>query len=180
MIVAFSGKIGSGKSAVSIAVAQALHLPQVSFGNYVRQQAQLRQLEPTRQHLQELGEHLLQTNALGFCRAVLDQEPNWTDGVVIDGIRHQTVLQLLRQLVAPQSLFHVHLTLEEEVRTQRLAQRPGEIPANVQEQYRAAAHPTEQQVNETLPIIADMVVDSAGSLETVVAQIMGLLTRRKV
>lgn len=179
MVIAFSGKIGSGKSAISTAVAQALHLPQASFGNYVRQQAQLQQLEPTRQQLQDLGEHLLQADAAGFCQAVLDQVPTWRNGLVLDGIRHQAVLQLVRQLIVPQSLFHVHLTLEEEVRTQRVAQRAGELPADVAEKHRAAAHPTEQQATEILPRVADLVVDSASSLEEVVAQITRSLSREK-
>lgn len=175
MILAFSGKIGSGKSAVSTAVAQALGLPQVSFGDYVRHQAQLRQLPQTREQLQDLGEHLFQADALAFCRAVLGQAPNWTDGVIIDGIRHQAVLHLLRQLAAPQPLFHVHLTLDEAVRTQRVGQRPGEPPADVQEQHRAATHPTEQQVTEALPGLADIVVNSSFGLNEVVTQIIELL-----
>jgi cytidylate kinase len=177
MVIAFSGKIGSGKSTVATALAQTLGLPQVSFGDYVRQQAQLRQLPQTRQQLQDLGEHLLQTDASAFCREVLGQAPNWPQGVVVDGVRHQDVLQLLRQLVVPQSLFHIHLTLDEATRTQRVEQRSDGLLAHGQEQYRTGTHPTEQQVTEALPRVADIVVNSSVSLPEIIAKIKGSLLK---
>jgi len=170
MVLAFSGKIGSGKSSVSAAVAQVLQLPLVSFGGYVRQQAQLLELEPTRKQLQDLGESLLQADARGFCAAVLAQASSQAAGLVVDGIRHESVLQILRQLVLPEQLFHIHLTLEEEVRTERVTQRQGETIGE-EEQRRIVNHPTEVQVMDVLPNLADIIINSAGKLDDVVNQV---------
>ena len=93
MVLAFSGKIGSGKSSVSVAVADGLHLPWVSFGNYVRKRAKAQELEPTRQHLQDLGQALLLADADAFCAAVLAQAPDVENGLVVDG--YSTLLFLV-------------------------------------------------------------------------------------
>lgn len=171
MVLTFSGKIGSGKSSISAAVAQVLHLPLVSFGGYVRKQAQLQQLEPTRKQLQDLGESLLQTDAQGFCAAVLAQAPSQNAGLVVDGIRHESVLQILRQLVLPQRLIHIHLTLDEALRTERVTQRQGAI-IDEEEQRRIISHPTETQVVDVLPSLADIIVDSVDELDNTVSQVI--------
>lgn len=171
MVLAFSGKIGSGKSSVSAAVAQVLQLPLVSFGGYVRQQAQLQQLEPTRKQLQDLGEKLFQVDARGFCAAVLAQAPSQDAGLVVDGIRHEAILHILKQMVAPQRLLHIHLTLKEELRTERITQRQG-IIIDEDEQRRIVNHPTEAQVADVLPSLADITVDSAGEIDNVVGQVV--------
>jgi cytidylate kinase len=171
MVLAFSGKIGSGKSSVSAAVAHVLQLPLVSFGGYVRQQAQLLALEPTRKQLQDLGESLLQADAQSFCAAVLAQAPSQAAGLVVDGIRHESVLQILRQLVLPQQLLHIHLTLEEEVRTERVTQRQRET-IDEEEQRRIISHPTEVQVVDILPSLADIIIDSVDELDNTVSQVI--------
>lgn len=177
MVLAFSGKIGSGKSSISAAVAQALQLPLVSFGGYVRQQAQLLGLEPTRQQLQDLGESLLQADAQSFCAAVLAQAPNQDDGLVVDGIRHESVLQILKKLVIPQQLLHIHITLEEDVRVERVIKRQG-ITTDEEEQRRIINHPTEVQVADILPNLADITINSAGELDDVVNQVKFALDDR--
>ena len=96
LVVAFSGKVGSGKSSVSAAVAQKLGWARVGFGDYVRKVALTQHLEATRQTLQDLGQHLLDTDARAFCEAVLAQAPISSSPLVIDGVRHEHVLQLLK------------------------------------------------------------------------------------
>lgn len=169
MVLTFSGKIGSGKSSVSAAVADALNLPWVSFGDYVRKQAVVQLLEPSRQHLQDLGQTLFQADAVAFCKAVLSQTPDWQKGVVVDGIRHVDVLNIIKRLVTPQQLIHIHLVLDEPMREARVTSREGVVEES--ELIRMNNHPTEVQVLELLPSVADVVVSSTGALDTVVEKV---------
>ncbi|GAA4506600.1 hypothetical protein GCM10023172_35970 [Hymenobacter ginsengisoli] len=169
MVLAFSGKIGSGKSSVSAAAADALNLPWVSFGDYVRKQAVAKHLESSRQNLQDLGQKLLKADAEGFCQAVLSQAPDWQHGLVVDGIRHVDVLTIIKRLVIPQQLIHIHLALDEPMREARVTSREGVVEES--ERIRMNNHPTEEQVLELLPSIADVVVSSTGTLDTVVEKV---------
>ena len=169
MVLAFSGKIGSGKSSVSMAVAESLHLPWVSFGDYVRKQAKAQELEPTRQHLQDLGQALLLADADAFCAAVLAQTPDVENGLVMDGIRHSNVLRIIKRLVAPQQVIHIHLLLDEDLREERVVGRQGVV--ELDEQRRMSNHPTEEQVFELLPSIADLAIGSFDTLDAVVQKV---------
>ena len=169
MIIAFSGKIGSGKSSVSKAVAQSMGWARVSFGDYVRQVAQQQNLGDSRQVLQDLGEHLFENDALVFCMAVLGQAPADCSGIVVDGIRHTLVLDIIKKLAQPQRLVHIHITLDEEEREDRIKFREG-IQSEL-ELERMDNHSTEIQVYKTLPQIADMTVDSADNIDKIVENI---------
>ena len=169
MVLAFSGKIGTGKSSVSVAVAEGLHLPWVSFGDYVRKRAKAQELEPTRQHLQDLGQTLLLADADAFCAAVLAQVPDVENGFVVDGIRHSNVLHIIKRLVAPQQVIHIHLSLDEDLREERVAGRQGVVEYD--EQRRMNNHPTEEQVSELLPNIADLNISSSDTLNTVIGKV---------
>src|SRR5262245_26710720 len=100
--ICFSGAIRSGKSTLSSGVAAQLDCPRVSFGDQVRAEAARRGLSQTRQVLQNLGQSLVQTAPIEFCKAVLSQA-HWKHdtSIVIDGVRHVLILDSLRTLVAP-------------------------------------------------------------------------------
>lgn len=175
LVVALSGKVGSGKSSVSAAVASALGWQRVSFGEYVRGVAQAQQLDDSRLTLQNLGEELLAADARAFCANVLAQAATQSASLVVDGVRHEQVVALLRELVAPRPLVHVHLALEETIRVGRIIARQGEIDA--QELKRIDGHPTEQQVIKSLPQRADIGADYADDLGSIVQQIIVYIKR---
>ena len=170
LVVAFSGKVGSGKSSVSAAVASALGWQRVSFGEYVRGVAQAQHLDDSRLTLQDLGEQLLAADARAFCANVLAQAPNRSEPLIIDGVRHIQVLRMLRELVAPHIVAHVHLALDEVTRTDRILARQGEV--DLEELLRIDTHPTEQEVINSLPQQADVIIDSTENLGKVVQQIV--------
>src|SRR4051812_19856035 len=106
-VLAFSGKIASGKSTLSAAVAKELGWLRVSFGEHVRRVAVRRGANTNTPHaLQELGEALVQQNVDAFCRDTL-HEGGWRAGqpVVIDGLRHACVAEKLRTIVSPTPLY---------------------------------------------------------------------------
>jgi dephospho-CoA kinase len=97
MIIGFSGRTASGKSAVSRAVATHYGALWVSFGDYVRAEAKRRGLVDDRPVLQDLGDALITDGWEQFCARVVGQVA-W-DGqgmLVVDGIRHLGAIEALR------------------------------------------------------------------------------------
>lgn len=152
--VAFSGRLGTGKSSISTALAEDMGLKRVSFGDFVRSIARIRGMEPSRQVLQDIGAELESQDAVAFCRNVL-KAGGWNPGepVVIDGIRHARVLSVLRELVAPVPIFFVFLDAENQSREQRLSQRDS---INSETLAVAESHSTEHDVISVLPDLADL------------------------
>src|SRR5437870_2728091 len=106
MIVAFAGRIASGKSAVSRAVAERYAVDRVSFGDAVRGEAARLGLGESRATLQDLGEELIGAGWDAFCSLVTDQV-QW-DGLrplVVDGVRHLGAIDALRRRAAPSRLY---------------------------------------------------------------------------
>lgn len=87
----------------------------------------------------------------------------------MDGIRHSNVLHIIKRLVAPQQVIHVHLLLDEDLREERVAGRQGVVEHD--EQRRMSNHPTEEQVSELLPSIADLTISSSETLDAVVQKV---------
>jgi ribosome-binding protein aMBF1 (putative translation factor) len=154
LVLGFAGKIGSGKSTISAEVARVLGWTRASFGDYLRIVAKSNGFGETREVLQELGASLVEKSAEEFCRAVLAHY-QWSAGepLVVDGIRHAEVVDALRRLVAPLELRLVFLDVDDSTRRHRLSQLDADIPKKLE---LVEAHPTEDQVSERLPSLADL------------------------
>jgi transcriptional regulator with XRE-family HTH domain/Zn-dependent peptidase ImmA (M78 family)/cytidylate kinase len=169
VVLAFSGKIASGKSTLSAEVARALDWKRASFGDYVRGVAKSQGLEPSREVLQDLGESLAKTPE-EFCKAMLAHF-GWQSGepVVIDGVRHREVMEALRRVVAPLEVRLVFVDAADEQRLKRFVREgdvnPGRMP-------QIEKHSTEKQVSTVLPDIADLRVSAGEDLDEVVREIV--------
>ena len=151
MIIAFSGKVGSGKTTLTTELATRLEWPRVGFGDYVRSYAMQHQIEPTRENLQNTGELLLAKDAEQFCNNVLNQVIWQPYGhLIIDGVRHVDVLALIKKLVEPFRLFHIHVEAAEQNRLERLQSR-----YSFTDIQRIDNHSTELDVKEKLKQQAD-------------------------
>lgn len=161
VIIVFSGAIGSGKSSLSQAVATRLGLSRVGFGDYVRMKAGQRGVPQTRESLQEVGASLIRAGWHQFCSSVLSQS-GWKVGqsLVVDGVRHVEALQSLKRITAPSQVVLVFIRLSESERRSRLAQAG--TPNAPLSQWES--HSTENQVEATLPVIADLIIDGSLSL----------------
>ena len=168
-VLAFAGKIGSGKSTLSEEVANALQWKRASFGDYVRTVAKSQGLETSREVLQELGASLAKKPE-EFCRAMLAHY-GWQSGepLVIDGVRHKEILDALRLIVAPLEVRVVYLDIDEEKRHQRLMQEEEGDPKKLAQ---VESHSTEQQVGDLLPKIADLKVSGDRPVEELVRDIV--------
>lgn len=170
LVIAFSGRIASGKSTLSREVALALCLRRVSFGDCVRTLAQNNGLLDTRKNLQVLGESLVSSDPVAFTRSVL-ATANFRSGesLVVDGIRHLQVLRALRVICAPSVVRLVLLDVDDEVRRVR------QVLRGIQDGVAGAdAHSTEVQVSEVLKSEADVLLD--GSLP--ILDLVAIVTKR--
>jgi cytidylate kinase len=169
IIVGFAGKIGSGKTTILAAVAEALNWKRASFGDYVRGVARERGLDESREVLQEIGASLAK-NPDGFCVFLLRQV-DWKPGqnLVVDGIRHAKIMDALRRVTEPSRIFLVFVNIDEGVRRKRLLDDPD---AEKQAALVYDAHTTEADVKNVLPAMADLVADGARPVPDLVNQIV--------
>lgn len=171
LVLGFAGRIGSGKSALSAAVARALGWSRVSFGDYLRTVAKSSGLDESREVLQELGESLIEKGVDDFCRAVLTHY-GWSAGepLVIDGIRHAEVVEALRKLVAPLEVRVVFLDVDDSKRLERLRRLDESMPDKF---VTIESHSTEQQVKEVLPNLADLRLPGDRPVSDLVSTVIG-------
>ncbi len=170
LAIAFAGKIGSGKTEITTALAKALDWPRASFGDYVRHMVRERGLEQTRENLQVVGTELLRQSPREFCRAVL-LFSGWRPGanLLIDGLRHSETVGILTVLVAPARLKIVFLAISEATSAQRLQHREGwnqGAIANVE------SHSSESQVSSVIRNLADVEINGERSVEQVKGEIL--------
>jgi adenylate kinase family enzyme len=169
-VICFSSLMGAGKSTLAISLANSLGWPHTSFGGYVREIAQQRGSDQSREALQQIGEELISTNVQTFSQAVISQI-DWRKGCVIDGIRHNQVLQAIKNIVNPLPTFLVFVNIDESVRRKRLHERgmtDNQIDA-------ADGHSTETQVRARLKQEADIVLDGSRDIPDLVMAVRTLI-----
>jgi cytidylate kinase/transcriptional regulator with XRE-family HTH domain/Zn-dependent peptidase ImmA (M78 family) len=168
-VVAFSGQRASGKSTISTEVAKALNWKLASFGQYLRAKAKQQGVSESTENLQELGAAMVQEPDQ-FCDAVLAFS-GWQSGepLVIEGIRHQEIMESLRRRVAPLEVRLVYLDVDEEERKRRLEKREQSTPDRT---WAVESHSTEKQVKHILPQQADLRISTQETEEVVVHRIV--------
>ena len=173
LVICFSGKIGSGKTAVSELVAQKLGWKRASFGQFVRHLVTQEGGDPTnRKQLQDTGQARESRDVGAFCRDMLDHfEVAQDENLVIDGIRHVSVIDKLTELLHPRSVYLLHLQASATARASRASSR-GDKSGDFE---RASRHTVENDLEDDLPRRADRVLDATAPLEEVVSQCMRAL-----
>ena len=125
-VIAFAGKIGSGKTTITKSLADALAWPRASFGDYVRKVVHERGLKETREILQSVGTEILRADPPGFCNSVLASS-GWEPGqsLLIDGLRHVETIEIIGRLTQGAPLRIVFVRIGEKARLRRLEEREG-------------------------------------------------------
>lgn len=159
MMIAVSGQIASGKSAVAKVISNCLSIPLVSFGDYVANESLKRgAVSPTRREMQDTGLSMVQDSE-AFVTGFLTWSGYDEAGLIIDGLRHKAVGEALKRQISPQRLFIVFLDSDPTIISQRLESR-GLSEASIQE---CLTHPVESQLNE-LRANADLILERTVSL----------------
>jgi dephospho-CoA kinase len=174
-VVCVAGGIGSGKTELSKALVARLGWRRAAFGDFVRSVARARALGDGREVLQQLGEALLKQDAEGFCRSVL-ADTKWKQGeaLVLEGIRHAEVLELIRRIVAPTPVTFIYLSVPDAVRADRLAGRTSDDAAQLE---KLDQHSTEVQV-KSFDQLADLTLDGEATLDSWTEQAVAFLESR--
>jgi adenylate kinase family enzyme len=175
-VIAFSGKVGSGKTTLSTQLARMLEWEWVSFSTFIRKMAIENNLGEDRRTLQDLGAHLLGEGLELFCLNVLNQI-NWQNSsFIIDGIRHKEVLDFLKQAIKPIPLFHIHIAISKDTQVERIEKRISE--KNIIDYIED--HSTEFQIQQILPESADLILNSALSIDHLLEDILAFLRAKGI
>lgn len=168
-VVAFAGKIGSGKTTITKSLADLFDWPRASFGDYVRAAARQRGMKDTREVLQALGTEILRADPGKFCQSVL-AHCGWNAGqnLLIDGLRHEETIEIIKGLTRATTVSIVFVKISEEVRLERLMGREG---TDAKYRTMVEAHSSEAQVTSILAGKANFTVDNDGPLEATVSAI---------
>jgi hypothetical protein len=173
LLLCFSGQIGSGKSSVSAAVAEALGWRRTSFGDYLRSEITLLGGNPdSRKALQDLGQKRVDEDPKSFCRDVLTAggfKPG--DNFVVDGVRHVSIFDLLSAESKPTHTRLLFLGAVETTRIGRVQTR-----SDAQDFARATTHRVEAELGGALPQRADGVVNAEQPLDFVLSDCLKLIT----
>jgi dephospho-CoA kinase len=168
-VIVLAGRIGAGKSTLASALHNLTGFPIISFGKYVKKIAVGQNISLSRENLQNLGERLVERDAYSFTRCALDGI-DLTSGIVIDGLRHRSVLEVIRSLAGEIPVLLIFIQIEDRVRSERLLARG----MSHNELEHEDMHIMEKHVLDLLPI-ADVLVDGAFSLDANTTIIMRCL-----
>jgi len=164
MVVGLAGPIASGKTTIGRELADSLGVPFGSFGKVIRMVARSKGISESRENLQRLGQELVEHDPVQLCRDVLN-DVGWQPGtpVVIEGFRHLSIVDALRQLVRPVPFRLVYIDVDLRTELARTS-----LSDATMKQYRADA--TEIQV-PNLKNIADLCVSGTSPVNQAVSEI---------
>jgi cytidylate kinase len=170
LIIAISGLPGTGKTTAAHALAMHLGGTFLSFGGYVRELVKARGFAPDRATLQTIGDGAVSADPQAFLEGVLaNVASDWTH-LIIEGVRHASILAELRKFAVREGavLKLVHLYTAEPTRLRRLKVR-GE---SAEIAIAATSHASERDALSVLPRDADFCFDTTNTDEPAVNEIL--------
>jgi len=153
-IICFSGLPQTGKTTLSRRLALELRCKFVSFGDFVRQEAIKRGIaNATRRDLQDLGQDLVKDDVTEFCKEVL-RTVQFSPGeqIVIDGVRHKEVLDVISKISHNQPVKVIYLTASDRTRRRRTPQHLD--LASIE------SHEVESEIETDIKRLADLVIET--------------------
>jgi adenylate kinase family enzyme len=149
-----TGPVASGKSTVGRLLSAELSRPLISFGAYVRAEAERRGLQTSnREALEKLGaEIVIERGHDQFLQDVLSAQDSTTQ-IILEGVRHVEMLQAVRR--AYQEVLSVYLEVPPDVRYRRWLIR--ERRAGTTEARLAFDHIADAEVERNVNALIDQV-----------------------
>ena len=176
-LIVFAGASKCGKTTLAKRLAGERHLPLVTFSATVRRRASERYPSSTHdvKQLQDVGAELVKDNPGGFCREVLAQQKLKHYGCsVVDGLRHRSLLPVLRALNPDLNLVVIYAEASQATRCTRFT--PVLTHAQLQE---IDDHPVESQLQE-LRASADLILSTDRPEDDTFDEMCTWLDRRKL
>jgi hypothetical protein len=149
-------------------IAERLGGRVAAFGDYVRYLAAAAGEGSDRASLQQVGQRKVEAGSTEFVREFLSwAAPVHDMPLVIDGVRHAVVDQLLRTWASELNRDYILVVLQTDLQARAERRSGGDAEAL----RRMDEHPVEREAWETLPALADIVVDGTGGAEQVIERI---------
>ncbi len=120
-IIVIIGKISSGKSTLATEISEKYGIPIISFGKYLVKFSLENSLPTSRFDLQNLGEKFIAEAPNVFLKNVLNSYIPISQIIIVEGVRHLSILKLLRE-ESRMSTF-IYLETENELRYTRYCNR---------------------------------------------------------
>ncbi len=162
--VAIGGKIGSGKSTLSDYLVENHDFSLISFGGYVRHEAELQGLNPSREDYQELGDRLVQEPIPEeFIQRCIEYFQPKSSLHVYDGLRHLSIANGLRHIY--KRCVIVFINAPDNLRYQRYKsrQRVDDPKLNFNQFLSLSEHRVEYEIDK-IASIADLVIQADNTI----------------
>jgi predicted kinase len=170
-MILVAGPVRSGKSTLARRIAERFGGIRVGFGDAVRERTRTLGLPDERSFWQQVGEDWVTRDPEGLCDAVLAPTAGQAL-VVVDGVRHRSVHELLRASAEGRRVVLVFVDADVSVLRDRLAYDG----INDEATGRVLSHSTETELpwlRDRANIVADGTGDSAQVLGALAALITG-------
>jgi dephospho-CoA kinase len=175
LLICLLGKICSGKSTIGQMLSENLVIPKSSFGGYLIHYSNMRDLPTDRQSLQNLGEKLIESNALWFLNETIDFGRGQSKSLILDGVRHKVILDGLNA-ISEKTIF-ICVDADLQLRYQRYLTREKKADSNkdYQKFLEAESHKVEQET-ERLREVCHIVIDSkSANKEDILSRVKELI-----
>ena len=163
-VICIGGAIASGKSTLAEALAGRLQNAAVrSFGEVVRKRARAEGKPLDRATLQDVGLSLIADGWPSFVDALLEDLPQTTDFLVVEGIRHREAVDEIASRRLSEELLTVYLQVDHPVQFTRQQGRG--------EPSLASAHPVESSLGEARAT-ANLVIHGSRPIQDIASEII--------
>ncbi len=144
-IISISGKICSGKSYVADIISKQYGFPIASFGGYLKQYCKTNNLPFSRGALQSLGENFIKENPQQFLIDVLNFYKNEKEIIILEGIRHKVILQLIKK--DNKNSISIFIDADKRTRYSRYKKRDSSKHITFNQFIAFDDHPVENEIN---------------------------------
>lgn len=153
------GKICSGKSTLAKELSIQLNFSIVSFGGYLLDYAKHNSLPFDRESLQDLGTHMVESDAGEFLRNAINFSAKNSRDLIFEGVRHKVIFEEIDKISKRSFSLYADVNMEERLR--RFLNREKEIDILVNEKDFLArnSHKVESEIEE-IKSLCDTIIDS--------------------
>jgi len=177
LAIVFIGQICSGKSTLAKYYCNAHHWSQISFGSYIKDLAEKKQIDPNRQNLQQIGYEVFKnTRPRDFLINVINFNQPKSGIHVYDSIRHLDILSEVKNHYKKTIVFY--LDVDENIIHKRYIQKYDKnIPHY--DFIKIIEHPIEKGI-KNMKTISDYVLDANNNTENVIEEVNTILNNNKI
>jgi dephospho-CoA kinase len=160
IIIVVMGRICSGKTYISEAIAKKFNIPIGSFGGYLKHYCETNNLPIDRKTLQCIGENFINLNPQLFLKNVTNHFIGKSNSIIIEGVRHKIILDSIKEISAKSIL--IFIDVDSQIRYERFCNRIKDLDKiKTYDQFLLTDNHSVELETESLKCYCDMVIDSA-------------------